>query len=64
MTEDLDNEVRSLLLAHKGDWKRIAMTSGVSHSWISKFVNGHATNPGYARLRDLREALKTDTRAA
>jgi hypothetical protein len=58
MSEDLDTEVRSLLLERKGDWKRIADTSRVSYSWISKFVNGHIPNPGFATLRDLQASLK------
>jgi transcriptional regulator with XRE-family HTH domain len=62
MSEDLDSEVRGLLMERKGDWKRIADVSNVSYSWISKFVNGHIPNPGFATLRDLQKSLKTDTK--
>lgn len=57
MNTQLDAEVKQLLDARKGDWKRIAETYNVSYSWISKFMNGHIPNPGYAKLRDLRDAL-------
>jgi len=49
----LDERVRSALVARKGDWQRIAEQSGVSYSWLSKFVNGHIDNPGYATLTKL-----------
>ena len=49
-------------MERKGDWKRIADVSNVSYSWISKFVNGHIPNPGFATLRDLQKSLKTDTK--
>lgn len=57
MTAALDIEVRDLLNKRRGDWRLIAEQSGVSYSWISKFVNGHIPNPGYATLRDLRSKL-------
>ena len=61
MSEALDIEVRDLLTKRRGDWKRIAGQSGISYSWISKFVNGHIPNPGFGTLRDLRvHLLATD----
>jgi transcriptional regulator with XRE-family HTH domain len=57
MSTALDIEVRAALEARRGDWKRIAEDSGVSYSWISKFVNGHIPNPGFATLRDLHARL-------
>ncbi len=57
MSATLDTEVRAALEARRGDWKRIAEDSGVSYSWISKFVNGHIPNPGFATLRDLHARL-------
>ena len=53
MRENLDTQVRDLLNSRKGEWLEIAKHSDVSYSWISKFVNGHIPNPGYATLRDL-----------
>ncbi|HNU11737.1 MAG TPA: hypothetical protein PKJ45_10325 [Rubrivivax sp.] len=53
MSEALDIEVRELLIKRRGDWKLIADQSGISYSWISKFVNGHIPNPGFTTLRDL-----------
>ena len=60
MNTPLDAEVKRLLDARKGDWKRIAETCDVSYSWISKFMNGHIPNPGYAKLRNLHEALSAE----
>ncbi len=53
----LDIEGRELLEKRRGDWKQIAEESKVSYSWISKFVNGHIPNPGFATLRDLHKYL-------
>jgi transcriptional regulator with XRE-family HTH domain len=52
-TKPLDVRVREALLARKGDWKAVADGSGVSYSWLSKFVNGHIDNPGYVTLTQL-----------
>lgn len=57
MRKPLDIEVRDLLIAKKGDWKAVADQSGVSYSWLSKFVNGHIDNPGYAKLAALQKQL-------
>jgi hypothetical protein len=65
MTKPLDIEVRDLLIARKGDWQSIAgEESGVSYSWLSKFVNGHIPNPGYAKLAALQKLLKKRGKAA
>jgi transcriptional regulator with XRE-family HTH domain len=60
----LDQRVRDALVARKGDWLRIAEQSGVSHSWLSKFVNGHIDNPGFATLTRLDEYLTDTAKAA
>ncbi|WP_421885183.1 hypothetical protein [Methylibium sp.] len=57
MDTALDEHVRAALTARKGDWPRIAERAEVSHSWLSKFVNGHISNPGYATLKRLHEFL-------
>ena len=57
MTHQLDSEVRALLDARRGDWKAIADESGVSYSWLSKFVNSHIDNPGFVTLKKLHEYL-------
>jgi hypothetical protein len=57
MSTDLDTEVRALLEQRRGEWKRIALSAGVSHSWISQFVRRKIPNPGYATLRDLKVQL-------
>ncbi|MBI2725422.1 MAG: hypothetical protein HYX42_04150 [Polaromonas sp.] len=62
MRNNLDIQVRELLNKHKGDWQEIAQSSNVSYSWISKFVNGHIPNPGYATLRDLQAHLAKPSR--
>lgn len=62
----LDEQVRAQLVVRKGDWLRVAEGAGVSHSWLSKFVNGHIDNPGYATLVRLRDYLAetAETKAA
>lgn len=57
MEKNLDAEVRALLTHHRGEWRAISNKSGVSYSWISKFVNGHISNPGYNTLVLLRKQL-------
>jgi transcriptional regulator with XRE-family HTH domain len=58
MNTKLDQSVLELLKARKGDWPRVVADSGVSYSWLSKFVNGHITNPGYATLNRLYEVMQ------
>lgn len=53
MNTKLDEMIRGLLQEKKGDWQAIALASGVSYSWLSKFVNGHIPNPGYTTLMRL-----------
>lgn len=60
MADTIDREIQSIkaaLESRRGDWQGIAARSGVSHSWLSKFVNGHITNPGTATLRAVKHAL-------
>lgn len=51
------SEVKALLVKCRGDWPEISYQAKVSHSWISKFVNGRITNPRYRTLLDLRRFL-------
>lgn len=53
MHVDLDTQVRELLVQHRGDWAAVAKEAGVSHSWMSQFVNKRIPNPGYATLKRL-----------
>lgn len=53
MSTSLDTDVRAALEQRKGDWQAVAKGSGVSYSWISKFMNGHIDNPGFATLKQL-----------
>lgn len=57
MSTSLDIDVRAALQARKGDWQAIATGSGVSYSWLSKFVNGHIDNPGFGTLMKLHDYL-------
>lgn len=57
MNTPLDQDIRSRLLARRGEWPAIAASSGVSHSWISKFVRGQIPNPGYTTLTRLGACL-------
>jgi hypothetical protein len=57
MELSLDVEIRTLLETRKGEWQAIARQAKVSHSWLSKFVNGHIPNPGYGTLKRLKAHL-------
>jgi predicted transcriptional regulator len=57
MSKNLDEFVRDALESRRGDWPAIATGSGVSYSWISKFVNGHIPKPGYSTLQRLQDYL-------
>ena len=57
MSTNLDEMVLQLLKDRKGDWLAVAERSGVSYSWLSKFVNGHIPNPGFATLTKLHQSL-------
>lgn len=60
----LDDLVRTELNRRRGEWQTIADESGVSYSWLSKFVNEHIPNPGYETLRKLYAYLHNTRRAA
>ncbi len=62
MSTSLDTDVRSALEQRKGDWQTVAKESGVSYSWISKFMNGHIDNPGFTTLKELHAYLTARTR--
>lgn len=59
-TPDTDEIVVQLLTARKGEWESIAEKSGVSYSWISKFMNSKIPNPGSATLKKLRAWLEAN----
>lgn len=58
MSTKLDDAIRKRLAAAKGDWVEIALLAGVSHSWMSKFMNGRIHNPGIRTLEKLDAALE------
>lgn len=55
---DLIQDVKKRLLARLGEWKEISKASGVSLSWIVKFVDGQIKNPGHLTLIKLQSFLK------
>lgn len=57
MTNLLDEEVKTLLVRRRGEWRAVAAGAGVSHSWICKFANGHIPNPGFVTLCKLKDYL-------
>jgi len=61
MDDSLDTEVKTLLEGRRGDWLVIAADprADVSYSWLSKFANGHISNPGFATLKRLRDYLRS-----
>ena len=64
--KDLIHEVTALLNKRRGDWPQIAAddAAGVSYSWLTKFATGRIKNPGYLKLRTLRDYLKPSKQAA
>jgi hypothetical protein len=62
MSEPLDIAVKDLLVKHKGHWQTVVDEAKVSHSWLSKFVNGHIPNPGYPQLKRVHDCLKRLTK--
>jgi transcriptional regulator with XRE-family HTH domain len=63
MAIDLDvAPIREALKGRLGFWRQISSESGVSYSWISKFVNGKIPNPGVETLRALRDTLARPAR--
>lgn len=62
MNKPLDLQVKEILESRRGEWQAIAAEAKVSHSWLSKFVNGHIPNPGLTTLRKVYEAA--DRRAS
>ena len=64
--KDLIHEVTTLLDKRRGDWPQIASdeAAGVSYSWLTKFATGRIKNPGYLKLRNLRDYLKPSKQAA
>lgn len=63
MHTNLDQIVRELLAARKGDWQALSEASDVSYSWLSKFFNGHIPNPGFATLKKLHDELTKQPQA-
>ena len=63
MNKPLDAEVKAILEARRGEWQAIATESKVSHSWLSKFVNGHINNPGLATLRKVYAVVERRAKA-
>lgn len=57
MKTKFDATIRTKLEARRGDWAEISQRSGVSHSWLSKFVNHKIPNPGLRTLEKLEAAL-------
>ena len=57
MPKRFDTRLQDQLAAQRGDFAAIAAQAGVSHSWLSKFVNGHIPNPGIRTLEKLDSVL-------
>jgi len=57
MNTKFDAAIRTKLEERRGDWAEISRRSGVSHSWLSKFVNHRIPNPGLRTLEKLQAVL-------
>jgi len=60
MKTSLDLRIREQLNAKRGNWRELAMQSGISYSWLSKFARGCIENPGLRTLERLDAALRPD----
>ncbi|OZI57644.1 hypothetical protein CAL20_09720 [Bordetella genomosp. 4] len=58
MSANLTEQIRASLVARRGLWREVADKSGVSYSWISKFMNGHIPNPGMRTLTRLKDGIR------
>jgi transcriptional regulator with XRE-family HTH domain len=58
MLKPIDAAVKAGLAQRRGEWRSLADLSGVSYSWISKFVNNKIPNPGIETLRKLQRAME------
>jgi len=59
---DILGAVRSLrerLSERRGKFQEIALASGLSHSWLSKFAAGRCVNPTIESLQQLSDALSS-----
>ena len=54
----LDEHVKELLEARRGEWQSVADGSGISYSWLSKFACDMIQNPGYRTLLRLADYLE------
>lgn len=61
---DLMQDVKNRLLARKGEWKEISKASGVSLSWVVKFVDDQIANPGHLTLIKLNNYFRKSGRKA
>lgn len=55
-----DDVVRQLLAPWKRNWHDVAAGSGISYSWITKFMQGRIPNAGSATLNTLRAWLEAN----
>lgn len=58
MSTKFTDQIKAALLARRGCWREVADKSGVSYSWISKFMNGHIPNPGTRTLTRLQDGIR------
>lgn len=58
-----EGDIRAALEARRGDWNAIKDAAGVSHSWLSKFVNGRIPGPRTTTLRKVRDAIAANDEA-
>lgn len=60
-TSDVDSRLDRMVLEQlnqcRGEWRAVASSAGVSHSWISQFVRGKIPNPGFNTLLQLHRHL-------
>lgn len=60
--ESLRDEIRAYLAGHPERQTNLAKLTGISHSWLNKFINGQFQNLSVPRLNDLAKWVEKDRR--
>jgi DNA-binding Xre family transcriptional regulator len=55
------NDLRSLVMAHKGQWTRLARITGLSTKTFSRIASGEATDVRMSTANRIREAIRSST---
>jgi hypothetical protein len=57
MNTPLLEQMKSRLLAAKGQWPVVCINAGVDYVWLTKVMQGHIKDPGVNRVERVLTAL-------